>query len=317
MSRPLQNSTTNSIPAPSSPFIENNSPCTQQNTSPINIQYHSNSPVPTLHQMFANDPVGLSPMPPNSPSPNMWQAQSMDLENEMDIKMEPFDALNMDGGVPISDYVMNEFDEFFSPSHSAGFGDFPSNCNDVADLFTNNIEDTTCLDPQHSSPAAMAAVRPDEVMGISRSSSSYEAPQPSTSFGFSDLIINSPQANNMQQQFENNQRHSHSFTPNSFPSNQVSISNNNGSVAHSGMMSGGSIVSTQQEAFAIKSEGDNLSQVVSSYPPSGIVLKDSLNCSSLPSKQAPQVSVFACNNFYMWNILLVDWVIWLTFKFSS
>ena len=122
--------------------------------------YIQNSP-----QIYTDPLEGaLSPLNTNSPQP--WQTQSMDLESE--IKLEPMEELDILGMInhpnTHDDFLFDDFSiDEFSSSHQMDTGT------------------TTCLDPQHSSPAAMAAVRPNEVMGLGRGSSTPATSTPSAS----------------------------------------------------------------------------------------------------------------------------------------
>ncbi|KAL7648432.1 UNVERIFIED_CONTAM: hypothetical protein RMT77_000338 [Armadillidium vulgare] len=104
-----------------------------------------------------NQRNALSPLNPVS-SPFMMSSSMDDIE----IKMEPLEEfLDIGNGTNLGE------------SHPAPLQEdnLLDNVNFEDLLMTDDMDSstTTCLDPQHSSPAAMATVHPDEVLGLIRS----------------------------------------------------------------------------------------------------------------------------------------------------
>ena len=161
-----------------------------QNVMQQNNQYNMSKP-PTIDYRSTLSPIS----DPNSPLD--WQTANMELDDAFDIKMEPFEdfmsapSSNIDqfGNMETmgNDSLLMNYLQNVSPQKSEDFYMSQSNNMDM-----NQTDDgfTTCLDPQHSSPAAMTAVRPDDVLGFSnRSDCSARTPF--------DNEIGSPCYNNM------------------------------------------------------------------------------------------------------------------------
>lgn len=291
--------TSGSAGVPGSPFLQNNmSPSHQvyqQSLSPgIMTQGQNTSGFQTNNDgmNFADSyNTGLSPMPANSPSPHMWQTQSMDLDNDVfNVKLEPLEMLNNDANLLQFNNVSDQFDLL---------NDGPDEmmCEDkyLNDFISgSSMNGPTCLDPQHSSPAAMAAVRPNEVLGLGQHSSGHSAGSGNSVSSLSRLVIHSDsqptlnflggehpnmlQANHNLQQIQQSQ----SFTDSSFLSTQMN------SGASAALLTGGTV---KVEQTPIENSDSCLA---SSFPPPNSGWKDQLinNPSFAPTvKQMGNVNV--------------------------
>ena len=285
----------------SSPYLQQSSLSPQHH-----IYQHSPSPAGGTHfphqqgGINYTDSMGLSPLPPNSPSPHMWQTQSMDLETDFDIKMEPFEEMialhngneiNLNSGVDSLDFLNTTND---SIAMNMYFDNLMSE-SQQAQMLGHSSGDTTCLDPQHSSPAAMAAIRPNEVLGMcspgnhSVSSFSQLLLHSSPPQQQHHLLLDSFQHRQQQQQLPLQQQ-SHSFTATGCMTNALRNGSNllllPGSVNSSAgvtstttttnhFTSGGSM--THLSSVAVKQELNTEaldSLVVSSFPPPYCGLRD-------------------------------------------
>ncbi|KAF2363196.1 Basic-leucine zipper domain [Trinorchestia longiramus] len=261
---------------------------TQHNQNNMGVRTHNDG----ISYQDSYNSMGLSPLPTNSPSPHMWQAQSMDLDGDVfNIKLEPLEMLGKDSNLLQYNSTDPNFitDDFDLLSHGSGEMMYQDNYLDEI-ISGGSMNDPTCLDPQHSSPAAMAAVRPNEVMGIGPHSSSHSGSGNSVS-SLSRLVIQSsefkPDMNfqeNQDRLFLNNQcdmqqhqslsqqaQHSQSFTDSSFLNAAMTGNTSNG------LLSGGTV---KIEPTIENSD----SFVVSSFPPNSAWRDSFLNNASSTGK---------------------------------
>lgn len=122
----------------------------QQSGHSLGPQWDGNvtSSTPTYHDQFS----GLSPIGPNSPS--LWPPQSMDFD--LDIKLEPLDDL-----LGVDDFL---------PSQTLGLHPADDTLLDdvnLDDLLVPEQFSSPAVE-QPNSPLPLAAVHPDEVMGMNR-----------------------------------------------------------------------------------------------------------------------------------------------------
>ncbi|KAA0201819.1 putative metal responsive transcript [Hyalella azteca] len=271
-------------PSPGSGMIS------QQNQNSMGFRPHND--FISYQDNYSN--VGLSPLPPNSPSPHMWQTQSMDLDGDVfNIKLEPLEMLGCDTDLlqfdnTDSNFAPDDFD-LLSPSHEHVVYQNSHRIDEIISSGSGN--DPTCLDPQHSSPAAMAAVRPSEVMNVGHHSISHSAGsgnsvsslsglaihsdlQPAMNYqnNQDDHIMDNQQSSEMQHQPSSSQQqvlHSQSFTDSSFLHSQL---NSCGGI-YSGLVSGGSV-----KIEPITDVSDSF--VVSSFPPPNSAWRDTFQSNS-------------------------------------
>ena len=199
----------------------------QSSLSPVN--YTQSTSPNFIPSVSATDSMGLSPFDANSPSPQMWQTSNMDMDENMDIKLEPFDNFDMLGANDdnLLDFLNNSIDDG-SVIQSSELDSYINNANEPINV-SNTSNFPIGLDPQHSSPAAMNLVRPDDIM--SNMGSTNSSGQMSSSFqGFSSVMDSNGSTNILfpTKVEVNVAPQPHSFTSTNFlPQHQMLPVNNN------------------------------------------------------------------------------------------
>ena len=196
MTRTLYNNTSSTsssaINSGNNQFIEQNFSVAFNSVSPANSNYHSPSPannqdfiIQSNNKNQQNNTMNSDRNIRDSPgflgSPDMWTASTMDITDDLDMDLLPtlsdtgfhssntftIDDINaynsiVTSPIPHQD-IMSELSHGVHQSNVGG-GNSHNQHHGSGSLFDENNMD--CLDPHHSSPAAMTAVRPDDVMGF-------------------------------------------------------------------------------------------------------------------------------------------------------